>query len=499
MFVLRRIYDTAVATPDKPALVYNNQATSYADLWRLVESCRRALAPHTRPGGVALVAVTNLLEGWILNLALRSLGLDTAAIQSAGQVELFADQTVACVVTLESDPRPGLVAPDGATHLTLANVTRSMFGDEEPLPAFPDMGPAGGHYLLTSGTTGRPKPIQSRAGDTDEAFGAIMKLTAALADSFAENGDSTTCLFDLGLWTVAGYLRPIMTWSRGGAVVLDQRGGHHLALEWPGITHIVVTPYYLGRVMAAPEGAFAYRPQARLIVSAGALTSAMAHEAQRRLTPRIVVNVGSTEVGMWARSIIETDDDLLWHQIAPGRIVQVVDEAGEPLPPGRLGEVRVALQEKGRASHLGDAASTAKVFDNGWFRPGDLGVFDDRGRISLRGRAADVINVNGLKVPTDPWERSLQETLSCDGVCVLSGRFRGDVEQLHVFIESSTPISRSALIEAVRTTLYGFPDAQVHKIDAMPRTPLGKIRRIDLAQQLQDGAFQAGPEAQAAG
>ncbi len=353
--------------------------------------------------------------------------------------------------------------------------------------------------MLTSGTTGRPKPIQSRAGDTDEAFGAIMKLTAALADAFAESGDSTTCLFDLGLWTVAGYLRPIMTWSRGGAVVLDQRGGHHLALEWPGITHIVVTPYYLGRVLAAPEGAFAYRPQARLLVTAGALTSAMAHEAQRRLTPRIVVNVGSTEVGMWARSVVETDDDLLWHQIAPGRIVQVVDEADEPLPPGRLGEVRVALQEKGGASHLGGAASTAKVFDNGWFRPGDLGVFDDRGRISLRGRAADVINVNGLKVPTDPWERRLQETLSCDGVCVLSGRFRGDVEQLHVFIESSTPISRSALIEAVRTTLYGFPDAQIHKIDAMPRTPLGKIRRIDLAQQLQDGAFQPGPEAQAAG
>jgi acyl-coenzyme A synthetase/AMP-(fatty) acid ligase len=39
----------------------------------------------------------------------------------------------------------------------------------------------------------------------------------------------------------------------------------------------------------------------------------------------------------------------------------------------------------------------------------------------------------------------------------------------------------------VRATLSGFPGVHVHVVEALPRTPTGKIRRIALAQQLHEG------------
>jgi hypothetical protein len=74
-------------------------------------------------------------------------------------------------------------------------------------------------------------------------------------------------------------------------------------------------------------------------------------------------------------------------------------------------------------------------------------------------------------------------------------RFGGDREELHVFVEGAAPISRDRLADAVRSTLVGFDEAQIHRVDALPRTPLGKIRRVEPARRLQDGGFRPAPAA----
>src|SRR6185295_3477465 len=143
------------------------------------------------------------------------------------------------------------------------------------------------------------KPVASRAGETDAAFTATRVNDEAGDPRFVSQGaDAIFCLFDLQLWTGAGYTLAILAWTQSAAIVVDQRA-FHLALQWPGITRATVTPFSLARVLAAPEGAVPYIPELRLVVWAGGISPAMAREARRRLTPLILNHVASTEVGLW--------------------------------------------------------------------------------------------------------------------------------------------------------------------------------------------------------
>jgi acyl-coenzyme A synthetase/AMP-(fatty) acid ligase len=482
MFLLQQIRQTALASPDKLAVVTNGQPVSYGRFWRLIAGSRRTLAPLLPVRGVALLAVRGIFESWILDLALRGLGHDTAIIRSADQGALFEGLDVACVVTLRSETWPAISGLARARRLSLEPPSDQPVSDADALPAAP-RGPCGGHILLTSGTTGLPKKVLTRIGGTREdsaIFGdGVVQMWAATVRN----------VFNLGLWTGAGYWTPVWTWCGAGAVVLQDGDDLERVFDWPGITHTVATPAYLARLMAMPEGAFPFCPQMVLTIMAGALPPHLAREVRRRLAPLININLSSTEVGGWARVFAASDEDLLWYRIDPSRRVQVVDDAGVSLPNGALGRVRVALPDGAPRGYIADPETSAQFFQDGWFYPGDLGVLDGAGRIALHGRVADVVYLDGDKIATGPWERAIQARLGCEGVCILSGRWRSEDEQLHVFVESARMISLAELTAAVRDTVSGFKAVQVHKVDTLPRGELGKIRRIDLAQRLHDGAF----------
>ena len=89
-------------------------------------------------------------------------------------------------------------------------------------------------------------------------------------------------------------------------------------------------------------------------------------------------------------------------------------------------------------------------------------MLDGKGRIALYGRTTDIVHIRGNKYPAEPWERAIQEALECEGVCILSGSWRSESEQLHLFIESRRPISSQALAKAVNASLSGFPGSSAH-------------------------------------
>ena len=490
MFVLRKIHETAAAEPTRLAVVSNGRPVTYGVFWRLIEGCRRSLQPLLPSHGIAILSVDSILEGWILSLAARGLGLDACVIREAAQVELFAGLDVACVIRLVSEARPSVAAPRGAKALRISDPSRQSISDADPLPPLPESLSAGGQILLTSGTTGESKKALLHWGRSWDAIDVRARRYRELGEKYRQQGPDTVLnIFGLGLWTGAGHLWPMFTWCHGGAIVIQEGEDLARAFDWPGITHTLATPAFLSVLMAAPEGSFPYLPDMQLNVVSGAVTPALARETRRRLTPRILINLSSTEGGGWARTLVETDEDLRWYRLDPSRMVEVVDDADRPLPPGELGRVRVAVRAGEPTGYLGDPETTAKFFSGGWFYPGDMGVLDGKGRLALYGRTTDIVHIGGNKFPAEPWERAIQDALGCEGVCLISGSWRSEAEQLHLFIESRQPISNQALTEAVRGTLSGFPGVHVHMVAALPRTANGKTSRITLAQQLHDGKY----------
>ena len=485
---------TAAATPRKLALVFNGAPLSYGTFWRFIEGCRRSLAPHLPDHGIALVRVGSLLEAWILELSLRALGLDVANVRSPDQAELFAGLDVACVITLASDQGADVTALPGVKRLALSAPSKQSLDFAAPLPPFPEIPSPGGHVSLTSGTTGLYKKVLSQGGSKRESIEKRQGRYADLGPDFVQFGPDTVLnIFNMGLWSAGGHGWPMFMWALQGAIVLEQRAEIQRALDWPGLTHTLATPLYISQLLALPEGAFPFLPDMQLIVNSGAVGPALAHEVMRRLTPRLLINMSSTEAGGWARSLVRSDEDLRWYPIDHGRIVEVVDEDGAPLGPGSLGRVRVALRDDNPTGYLGDPDTSNDVFSGDWFYSGDLGELDGKGRIALYGRTSDIVSVGGVKVPAEPWESAIREKLECEAVCVLSDNSRTGAEETHVFIQSRRAIAPEVIAAVVREVLSGLGEVQAHVVTSLPRTPTGKVRRLDIAKKLREGAFQTSP------
>lgn len=84
--------------------------------------------------------------------------------------------------------------------------------------------------------------------------------------------------------------------------------------------------------------------------------------------------------------------------IAQGVSLTIVDEAGEPLPHGQIGEVSVK-GENVTSGYLGDPKAAASLFTPaGYLRTGDQGYLDKDGYLHLTGRIKELINKGGEKI-----------------------------------------------------------------------------------------------------
>jgi acyl-CoA synthetase (AMP-forming)/AMP-acid ligase II len=478
--VISNIFEQARQTPGKIAAVYNGVACNYSNFARLIEVSRRYFAQQDLPAdSVAVIDVDNLLEAWILGLALRSLGLTTCATKDADEIAKLGLRCIGCVVTAEAENRPGAGYPVTPWRIVRVPASLRLSALQGPDPALPaTMAHPGGHIMMTSGTTGAHKKVIRDA--------AMEALAIPLhAEINGISAQSVVYVANFGLWTAGGYRWPLITWSMGGTVVFHQEIDLHSPLGRHDMTHIFTTPATLAALLAASKGTLRRNDATRLLVTGGVLSQSMLATAKQLLTRRVYAVLASTEALTLAVTPLDQPDDLHWHRIHPSREVQVVDEAGTVLGPRREGFVRVRIID-GLGGYLDDEVATRDFFHDGYFYPGDLGMFGDDGRLSLRGRASDVINVLGDKIATDPIERALQDRLVAEGVCIVSIQNTEGEDEIYLVIQCGRPLERAEL-EAARRSVKGVAGplpVRVAVVEKLPRNEMGKIMRIELKRQL---------------
>ena len=81
----------------------------------------------------------------------------------------------------------------------------------------------------------------------------------------------------------------------------------------------------------------------------------------------------------------------------PNCTVQVVNEAGEVLPFGKEGLLRIRTPYMAH-SYFNNPKASEKYFQEGWFYPGDSGKILTGGLVVLSGRSGEMINRGGVKI-----------------------------------------------------------------------------------------------------
>ena len=314
--------------------------------------------------------------------------------------------------------------------------------------------------LFTSGTTGRPKAAQ-------------LTVAAHLANARASvetlrMDDSSSYLCNLPLFHVGGIATAIRCAVAGATLVLHERfdaGATADALA-SGVTHASLVATTLQRLLASGDR---YPPTVRAVLVGGGPVAAELLARARAAGLPVLHTYGLTEAASQVTAERLGDAD--------GRT------AGWPLPGIEVRVVDGEIEVRGPTLMRGYFGEPAR---RGWFRTGDLGTIDERGRLVVHARRTDLIVSGGENVYPAEIEATLlrhPDVLECTVVPWSDDEF-GQVACAAVV--GRRTLSEAELRDHCRALLASFKvPRRFVAIDALPRNAAGKPDRAALARLLQ--------------
>jgi 4-hydroxybenzoate adenylyltransferase len=228
-------------------------------------------------------------------------------------------------------------------------------------------------------------------------------------------------------------------------------------------------------------------PSLRAAVSAGeTLTPALAERIRAALGCPVLDGLGSTEVGQtFVSNTLEDQRDGTVGRALPPYEVAVRDADGSDLPAGETG----ALWVRGPTvllEYLNRPDATAAVKQGEWLGTGDRAAIEADGFVRHHGRVDDIEIVGGINVGPLEIEGVLARHSAVTEVAVVALRDELGASRLEAFVvpvPGAGPLEELAdeLQALARTHLAAFkvPRA-VRFVEALPRTPTGKLRRFVL-------------------
>lgn len=442
----------AVRDGDRPAVVDPDGVLTYAEADATTNAVANALAADgIRAGQPVGVACGNTRAFVLAVVALGKLGA-TSVMLNPGLSDALRDD----IATAE-----GLVA------ILDEEAVRALA--EHPDRSRPKPPPEPGRYvILTSGTTGRPKGAPRSAPTT------LDPIVALLSRIPLRSGETTVIASPLfHAWAFAQWLIAVVL---GSTVVLDGPFDAErtlAAVERHQATALVAVPVMLRRMLAV-ERAYDTSSLRVVAVSGSALPPDVAHRFMDRFGDVVYDLYGSTEVS-WAA--IATPEDI---REAPGSVgrpafgteVMLVDERDG------TGRIFVGSPLVIEAYTSGESKETR----DGLMATGDLGRFDEQGRLYVVGREDDMIVSGGENVFPAPVEEVLSALPGVADVAVVGVPDEEFGQRLRaVVVRADDALTEDAVRDAVRERLARhYVPRDVTFVDALPRNPAGKVLKREL-------------------
>jgi acyl-CoA synthetase (AMP-forming)/AMP-acid ligase II len=394
-------------------------------------------------------------------------GSDSPARAAAGSLQ---------VPVIELIPTEG-----GAGRFRLSGVSRSLaaagFGEPDDVAL----------VLHTSGTTSDPKRValtHTNLLASARHIGATLQL---------QSGDR--CLNVMPLFHIHGLVASVLASLGGGGSTVCARGFDAERFpDWleswkPSWYSAVPTMHQaiLAHAQGLPVGPV--RSSLRFIrSSSAALPPLVMAGLERTFGVPVIESYGMTEAA---------------HQIAsnplpprarkPGSVgvaagpeVAILDEAGETLAGGRVGEVAIRGPNVIRG-YANDPGANATASCGGWFRTGDQGYLDEDGYLFITGRLNDLINRGGEKIAP----REIEEVLLAYPGVRQAVAFAVPHPSLGEDVAAAVVLWDAAVGCAVGLRDFALDRLPTFKVprriifvNDVPKGPTGKIQRIGLADRL---------------
>ncbi len=166
----------------------------------------------------------------------------------------------------------------------------------------------------------------------------------------------------------------------------------------------------------------------------------------------------------------------------PGVTVRIVDEAGQDLPTGQVGEIIVA-GENVMQGYWRDAAATTETIREGWLYTGDLGKLDADGYLYIVDRKKDMIIVGATNVYPREVEAVIAQIPQVGEVAVvgLPDALRGERIRAVVVPIEDAELTAERIIAHCRQHLAPFKVPHVVEFrESLPKSALGKVLKREL-------------------
>jgi acyl-CoA synthetase (AMP-forming)/AMP-acid ligase II/thioesterase domain-containing protein/acyl carrier protein len=219
----------------------------------------------------------------------------------------------------------------------------------------------------------------------------------------------------------------------------------------------------------------------------GALHARVAIELEKSFGIPVIQALSSSETGLMA---INPQPPRVHKPGSVGLPVdprtRVVDEAGNALPVGEVGELvlDIACVFDG---YENDPKANAEAFRDGCYHTGDLGYFDEDGYLFLVGRKKELINRGGEKIAPFEVEQELHAIPGVESAAVFPIHHPTLGAEVGAVIETrgGTTLSEVEVATALRETLAEFKvPRRFAFVDEIPKGPTGRVVRRDLAAAL---------------
>ncbi|MFE9096750.1 class I adenylate-forming enzyme family protein [Streptomyces sp. NPDC007264] len=483
--------------PGKLAVVDDRQAVTYAELAAMVRSWVALLRTRgVAPGDTVAWQLPNCVEAVALFFATREIGAVTVPVVPIfrrSEVSFICAQTKARVLVVPRDTGEGfafeamadevaasLDRPDAVLPVSVgdrAAVHAAGSGNPPHRPARRDEIAA---VVYTSGTESRPKgALHSEA--------ALLYEAASMREVLGLTPDDVFFM-PSPLSHITGLLNGVVTpLTMGCTVVLQTRWRAEAAVELIerfGCTYSVLATPFLQQMFALPDARHRLR-SFRMVRCGGADIPATLMRAAAEVGVKVLRVYGLSEVP--TVTCTRPDDTDAGAAASDGSplphiALRIVDDNGADVPAGVSGHVLAAGPEM-FLGYADPSLNEGSFTPDGLFRTGDLGAFDEAGRLRITGRAKDIIVRGGENISALEVEEVLREHPGIADVAVVGVPDPVMGQRACAFVVSRGPrIDSAALRDFVVSAGLAIQKAPEHLVltDELPRTAAGKVIKTAL-------------------